>query len=244
MTSSVHRKTGRTKISTGFLDLSQARLVATGGFRHVYEHDDFPGMLVKVLRPEFVDDNGQPVTKPGHKEKWFKLSRRLGAFLPIHREIAEFLAYQSKRVNRTGPWPMARLYGFVETSMGLGLVTEKLTGPDGDLAPTLSALVQAGRFSPRHEEALRAFFRLLDERHICMSDLNPRNLAFVGNVDSDGRFVAIDGLGSTTLFPVQDWFASINARRNRRRSRKIWRFIENGGKKRASPAEATVGKAV
>lgn len=231
-------------VFTGFLDLSQARLVATGGFRLVYEHDDFPGMLVKVLRPEFIDDEGQPITKPGHKEKRFKLRRRLGAFLPTHREIAEFLAFQAKRGNQAGGWPMARLYGFVETSIGLGLITEKLTGPDGNLAPTLSALVRAGRFSARHEEALRTFLKLLDDRHICMSDLNPRNLVFVGSAESDGRFVAIDGLGSTTLFPVQDWFPSINARRNRRRSRKLWRFIENGGKKRPSDARPAIGDAV
>ncbi len=42
---------------TGFLDLSQARLVAQGAYRLVYEHDDFPGLLVKVLRPELIDED-------------------------------------------------------------------------------------------------------------------------------------------------------------------------------------------
>jgi hypothetical protein len=187
-----------------------------------------------VLRPEFIDENGQPISKPGHKEKKFKLGRRLGAFLPTHREIAEFLAFQSKRKNRTVHWPIAKLYGFVETGIGLGLITERLAGPDGGLAPTLSALVLTVRFSPGHEAALRAFFQQLDGCHICMSDLNPRNLVFVGAADGDGRFVAIDGLGCTTFIPLQDWFPSINARRNRRRSAKIWRFIANGGKKQGA----------
>lgn len=218
----------------GFVDLSEARLVAQGGVRLVYEHDDLPGMLIKVLKPELVGDDGQPAGRT----RRFKLRRRLGAFRQTQREISEFLAFQAKRSNRVAQWPIAKLYGFVETDKGLGLVTQKLTAPDGQLAPTLAALVRANRFAATHRDALRRFFQELEDRHICMCDMHPRNLVFVGNEAEAGRFVAVDGVGAKTLVPVRDWFRLVNTLRTRRTARKIWDFVERGGKAAARQVTA------
>jgi hypothetical protein len=219
----------------GSLDLSQARLVAQGGVRFVYEHDDFPGMLIKVYKPDAIDDEGHFV---GKKRKRMKFRRRLGAFVQVNREIAEFLAFQARRSNRGEQWPIAKMFGFVETEIGLGVLTQKLTAPDGGLAPTLVALVRGRQFSPRHRAALQRFLQDLEERHICMCDPHPSNIVFAGDIESGGRFVAIDGLGAKTLLPVRDWFKFFNARRTRRNAQRIWKFVDGGGKASTEPAPA------
>lgn len=220
---------------TGFLDLSKARLVAQGGVRFVYEHDDFPGMLIKIYKPDAIDDEGHFT---GKKRKRMKFRRRLGAFVQVNREVAEFLAFQARPSNRCGQWPIAKMFGFVETEIGLGVLTEKLTAPDGGPAPTLVALVRGRQFSPRHRAALQRFFQDMEERHICMCDPHPSNIVFAGDIDNDGRFVAIDGLGAKTLLPVRDWFKFFNARRTRRSAQRIWKFVDGGGNASTRPAPA------
>lgn len=222
-------------VFTGFLDLSEARLIAQGGVRFVYEHDDFPGMLIKIYKPGIIDDEGHFI---GKKRKRMKLRRRLGAFVQVNREIAEFLAFQAKPSNRRGQWPIAKMFGFVETEIGLGVLTEKLTAPDGGLAPTLVALVRGRQFSPHYRAALQRFFQDLEDRHICLCDPHPSNIVFAGDIENDGRFIAIDGLGAKTLLPARDWFKFFNARRTRRSAQKIWRFVDGSGKASTEPAPA------
>jgi len=208
-------------VFSGFVDLAEARLVAKGTVRLVYEHDDFPGMLIKVIMAELIDERGQ-----ARRRSRLKLRRRLGVFNSIQREIAEFLVYQAKPIARQPDWPITRVYGFVETEKGLGLLTEKLTGPDGRLAPTLGALVTEKRFTPRHREALKRYFRHLEERHICLNDVGPGNIVFAGNPETDGRFVAIDGLGIRSALPARDWFKSYNAYCTRVSARRIWNYVD------------------
>lgn len=204
------------------VDLSKATLVANGGYRLVYEHLDYPGLLIKVVRPDKIGDDGQNT----RKAKRFKIPRRMGGFRQTHREITEFLAFQSKRKNRTAQLPISRIYGFVDTELGLGMLSEKLTGPQGGLAPTLQSLVRSKEFSLRHRDLLEAFFQDVEKNHICLTDLTPANIVFAGNKDADGRFVAIDGLGCKTLIPLRDWSALFNTFRTRRNARKIWRFVD------------------
>jgi hypothetical protein len=208
-----------------FVDLSKARLVAQGHINLVYEHDDLPGALIKVFRPELISETGQKLYR--RQRRGWKFRRRLGAFHILHREIWEILALYVKPANRAVQWPVARIYGFAETQKGLGVVVEKLSAPDGGLAPTLLELVRKGRFSSVHREALERFFDQLIELHVCLHDVHEKNIVFAGEAGQGGRFVAVDGLGVRAWIPLRDWFRSVNAWSIRRKSRRIWNLVDS-----------------
>lgn len=207
-----------------FIDLSPARLVAQGYMNLVYEHDDFPGVLIKVFRPERISPEGQLVHK--RKKRSLKFPRRLGAFHVLHREIGEILALHVKPANRGKTWPVARTYGFVETDIGFAVVVEKLTGPDGRIAPTVAALVKEKRFLPEHRERLKHFFEELERMHVCIYDIREENIVFTGHIAKDGRFAAVDGLGVRAFIPLRDWFRGLNTRRIRHGSRRVWDLVD------------------
>jgi hypothetical protein len=207
-----------------YIDLATARLVAEGHKRNVYEHDAFPGMLIKVVRPELIDEDGQ-LRLTDRKPKFYRRPTRLGAFLSNDREIREFLALRVKPASNGQLLPIQKFWGFVDTDMGLGLLVERLCAPDGGLAPTVNNLVLDGRFTPAHYANLRAFYGELARLHVCVANMHRHNIVFVGEIGKGGRFVGIDGLGDSNLIPLSSWFKWYNARRLQRHAEKIYRFI-------------------
>lgn len=212
-------------VGQNFIDLSNARLVAEGFINLVYEHEDFPGSLIKVFKPELISESGE-MLHPRKRNKGLKLRRRLGAFHILHREVWEILALHVKPANRGVQWPVAKIRGFVETPIGLGVVVEKLTAPDGELAPTVARLVREGRFLPEHREKLKQFFNEVERLHIVLYDVHVKNIVFAGELGKGGRFAAVDGLGVRAWIPLRDWFQSLNTRRIRYYSQRVWQFVD------------------
>lgn len=204
------------------VDLSAARLVATGKKRSVYEHDDFPGMLIKVVRPDVVD---KPDKYRGWK-RWKRLPNRLGAFSPLLRELKEFLVLSLHRENQDKPWPIQRFWGFVRTDMGMGLVVERLSAPDGALAPTLHAILEAGQLRPEHRLALERLVAELERCNICIGNFHLRNMVFVGELGKGGRFISVDALGEGTFIPLVDWFPALNRAKLKKRSAPLFALID------------------
>ena len=221
----------------GTLDLSGARLVAQGRVRFVYEHDAFPGLLIKIVKPADLRQKSGPQRR--RLRSLFKLKRRHGIYNQIRREIAEYLAYVNRANRLDGNWPIARQYGFVETDQGVGFLHEKLAGPDGSLAPSIRELVQAGRFGPEHRLALEAFVQELIDRHVCVYDMNAGNIVYVVDPAGRGRCVAIDGLGANAALPLRDWFAWFNAWKTRQCAKaRLWDYLARVDSRRIKPVTA------
>lgn len=202
-----------------YVDLSKAMPIAEGHKRSVYEVDFLPGMLIKVVRPEHVTSEGQ-LTLPRPKAfRPFRVARRLGAFNAIMRELKEFLAFAVKPGNRNEAWPIQRFWGFIDTNFGLGLIVEKLTAPDGSLAPTVEQLIDERRFTPAHRAALVHLFEELARLHLCIGSMHERNIVLVGEIGNGGRFIGVDGLGDKAFIPLADLSKRFNAYEVRRRAR-------------------------
>lgn len=230
-------RSGMDSIPT-YVDLSRARLVAEGHKRSVYEDDAFPGMLIKVVRPNLVTAEGQ-LQLFDRKQPWrpFRLARRLGAFMPTNRELKEFLIFAVRPGYQDAVWPIQRFWGFVDTNLGLGLVVEKLTAPSGELAPTAERLVEEGRFEPGHREAIQALFRELTRHNLCVGSMHERNLVFVGELGKGGRFVGVDGLGDKAFIPLSDFSPAFNRHLLRKREKKLLMRID----KKLAEAQAATG---
>lgn len=225
------------------IDTKACLWLARGQLRDIYQHPEMEDALIKVIRPDRVDPHGNVV---GWSRRKFFTERRFGVYITFQREFRE--AFKAARRLYERPdlaLPFARPLGVALTERGLGLIVEKLTAPDGTLAPSVKQLLKEGHFSLRHREALGRFFRLSAERHIVFGDLNAGNLVFVED-DAGGRFVAIDGIGEKTLIPVHELSRYLNARKLRRMQRRLNTYVDRrvAGAGNAMPRTAEAGAEV
>ncbi|MCO6386977.1 YrbL family protein [Aliihoeflea sp. 40Bstr573] len=198
-----------------FLELSDRTPVCFGDTRQIYEVSDYPGSLVRTIRPERVDAFGHLVGKNGMKRL-----RMAGCYQGFARELAEYLI-QSRRLHTQPGFllPFAHIYGLVQTDMGTGLVMEKIVGEDGELAPTIGHLHAEGRLTDKHQAALEAMFERCRGLHIVLSDIHANNIVYTEERSGRPECVSVDGFGERVFIPIHRWFASVNRRKINRIAR-------------------------
>jgi hypothetical protein len=202
------------------IDTRTCRWVARGELRDIFEHPDLPGALVKVIRTDRVDAEGNVV---GWSRRKFILQRRFGIYLGFMREFREtFRAARRLYAHPEVALPFARPLGLAVTERGLALIVEKITGPDGSLAPSIKQLLREGGLTDAHRAAIDRFFDVCADNHLVFGDLNAGNLVLAG----DGRFVCIDGIGEKSLIPLHELSRRLNARKLRRVRKRLRRYIE------------------
>lgn len=200
------------------LSLKDRQPIAKGGLRLVYEHPDDPSLLVKVMRPEAVAD------RYGKGQPWYKRRRRFRQYILFAREALEFLATWASH-GRTLSIAQ-RVAGFIETDMGLGLVTDAVRGPDGALAPTLASLIDRKLFDSEAQDALEEFLTELLNCDLVIADLHERNLVYAAGEDGKRRFVMIDGIGASTILPLKAFIPSLNRRNKKAKIRRLRERME------------------
>ena len=152
--------------------------------------------------------------------------RRYGNLRQWNREANEYLA----ALHRGCPeiTRLARFMGFTRTTEGPALQVEKLTGPDGGLAPTVSDEVSALEPSdPRRREIHDEVMDLVDDLErgqIIVGDLYLDNI--VRAVERNGRLVIIDGLGERVLLPLTLFSRTAFKRSIARRRRRLSIYYE------------------
>ncbi len=158
----------------------------------IFQHPEIEGALLKVRVDEPVRDHIIP-----RYAEW-----RYGNLRQWNREANEYLA----ALNRGCPEieRLARFMGYALTSRGPAIVVEKLTGPDGDLAPTVnSELVALSEDLAGRQRLHDEFMELLDDLEkgqIVVGDMGYENV--VRAQERGGKLVVIDGLGERVMFPL------------------------------------------
>lgn len=176
----------------------------------IFQHPELEGALLKVRCDE---------PKRDHLIRRYS-ERRYGNLRQWQREANEYLAALHRgcpEIER-----LARFMGYEPTSLGPALVVEKMTGPDGNLAPSVHALMQATAHDPaQRKRLLEEVIELLDDLErgrIVVGDMGFENI--VRAQERGGRLVVIDGLGERVLLPltlISDWaFRQSIARRRAR----------------------------
>lgn len=173
--------------------------IARGSFRDIYQHPDDERLLVKVLGPQAF--------RKGKGMRWYKPWRQFVAQRTLRRELRE---YRSLEKRGLGDLPfLQKFHGMVETDIGRGVVVEKLTGPEGKLAPTVMSIVMQRGLS----EDLRCRIWELREQvvryAVVFMDVSGNNIVLAGGPDNP-RMVVIDGLGDRLLIRVNSMSAAIN----------------------------------
>lgn len=186
------------------ISLKDTKPLAQGRMRYVYAHPANPGLVIKVIRPDVIDQRW------GHGQPWYKMQRRYRHYISYMREIGEYVATWA-RYGKALPFAQ-KTVGLVETDLGLGLAVEAVRDEKGDLAPSLSTLLGDKIYTRRAAEALERFIADILDSDIIVADLHPGNIVYSYNETEGHRFVMIDGLGLSTLFP----FKAMSRRLNRK----------------------------
>ncbi|WP_427183470.1 YrbL family protein [Bordetella bronchialis] len=190
------------------LDLTGLRPIASGAERLVYQHPHDPSLLVKVV--DFPAMAEHLSTRP--LRRWRKDRQREGAYRNHVAELAEYTAAQNAAAGR---WkvPMARILGLAQTSMGLGLLVEKITDGQGGLAPTVEQIVRDRGLDESLARELDYFFDTLADHHIILNDVSARNVVMGLNADGEPGLYLIDGFGSKQAVPLFAYSKLLNRRR-------------------------------
>jgi len=181
--------------------LQSSDVVATGVQRAVYLHPLDPTKLIKVLRPA--------VTMP-HRTNFNGIMDRL---LPstrlrqIRKEYAEYLRVMLNHPEPDFHTPIAHMFGFAQTSEGLGCITERVMEPGRQVGETLGAKAAAGTLTPAHIAMLNYTVHRIYANDIRASDMNPNNFVFGQRDNGTGpgpeECVLVDGFGDIHAIPVR-----------------------------------------
>lgn len=142
-------------------------------------------------------------------KRWYKQYQRESAYRVYLNEISE---YVTSTTRPSGIWqvPMARIVGVAQTSLGLGLLVEKITDDAGNIAPTVRDLANAGKLDEQLSMQLDELFKDLADAHVVLHDVSPSNIAFGKNADGKQGLYLIDGFGVLPLIPLYAWSKRLN----------------------------------
>jgi hypothetical protein len=213
--------------ATQTLQLSDLEPVARGRMRLVFRHPLDASLLIKVIRPEAIEERW------GSGQRWYKKRRRFGQYISFIRECEEYIAGCARH---GGSVPFAQVItAFVDTDYGLGMVMEAAQDSDGNLAPTLRAILSKNAFDATVRAELDEFLRQILESDIVIADMNPANLVRAYTPGKGHRFVLIDGLGVSTILPLKLLSPAFNRMSKRARIRVLWAKIDRNLARHSTP---------
>ncbi len=203
-----------TQFALDFVDLEQWRLAGHGASRNLFENRMYPDILIKTVKPSAQTAGGNRKVKS--RIYFFKKWRRFGAYMVFRRELEEYLNLARKFGGERKKLPIAKIFGFVQTSQGLGMIVERVASRDGSLAPTLRRIIQERRFEQKHLDALNEFFREATRFHIVLMDCNLGNFVWSDAQDGDPKVICVDGTGEKSpvgLYATSNLLNRIKLRR-------------------------------
>ena len=178
------------------IDLTEALPLAEGRDQVIFQHPDYEDRLIKTTKPHIKTRRIKRYSmwRYRHLRGW-------------HRELSEYVAMLAR--NGAPCDRLAGLFGFCQTSLGPGFVVEKISTPDGSLAPTLKQFLNTPGHSNKTLTQLRGdvidLFQALETHRIDFHDPHARNVVVTG---AKPLLRIVDGIGSAPLIPMtqfSDW---------------------------------------
>jgi hypothetical protein len=188
-------------------NLDKTEPVASGSQRFIYRHPTNPARLIKVLRdtPETAGRSRLAVWAerniPSQKNMW------------VRKEYSEYLRMMLSSTRDDFHPPIAHLYGFVQTTRGLGCMTDAVLDKGG-LGETLGTKLRQGSLDAADLSLLNDTICRLYTYDIRAGDMTARNFVF-GQRDLGGGLgprecVLVDGFGDIHAVPYRSWGRRLN----------------------------------
>ncbi len=168
---------------------------AKGGNRLCFVHPLHPDRCIKVRRPDFTLEDLR--RSKGFPKKWKPLSS-FDDNAEEFRVMADLQAHIGDAV-----WQhISRCYGFVDTDMGKGLVSELIRDDSQRISYSLKQLLAEYGDSEDFRQAADQLCQHWDYYGVPSRDLLLHNVVAQRDTQSRiRRLVVIDGLGSSALLP-------------------------------------------
>ncbi|HVL02422.1 MAG TPA: YrbL family protein [Dongiaceae bacterium] len=194
------------------LTLQTLEPFARGGNRLCFVHPDFPDRVIKVRRPDFSLEERR-------RRKGFPKNLRPLSSFDDSAEENRVMRALDQQFGEPLYQHVSRCYGFEDSDMGPGLVSELVRDASGRIAHTLKQYIWENGYDDNARAAVTAFCAHWESLGVPSRDLLLHNL--VAQCNAQGiitRLVVIDGLGSAGVIPPR--FLPINYLRYKAR-RKI-----------------------
>lgn len=199
------------------LVLTNEQPFARGGNRLCFIHPSDPSRCIKVRRPDFSLEDLR------RSKRFPKNLRPLASF---DDNLEEYQVVKSlAEVKGDGVFAhIYRCYGFIDTDLGPGLVTELIRDADGLISISLKQYLWLEGLNKECRAALQTLTQFWLEHLIPSRDLLTHNVVVqLDNRRNIQRLVVIDGLGSSLFIP-NSWLPEYVQRK--RLLRRIDRFEE------------------
>lgn len=175
------------------VELKNARPLASGAYRDVFQHPRDDGLLIKVIKPIFAE-------RDARRANWFERWQGLGAYKSLMREIEKYLILRG-RGQHDLPF-IQHFAGIVETDLGLGMVVRKVRARDGGIAPTIAEIVRIRGLDPDLVARIDALRDDVIRHHVVFGDISANNIVEAADAEHAHRLVIIDGLSDRLWLPV------------------------------------------
>lgn len=179
------------------IQLAAEKPFAQGGNRLCYVHPGDDSLCIKVRRPDFT------LADRRRKKGFPKNLKPLSSF-DDNLEEARVMTSLQVRFGEVVFQHVSRCFGFVDTDMGRGLVSELVRDGSGAISETLKKVIWDEAFTKECRQAvddLGQFWldHLVPSRHLLLHNIVVQR----DNLGSIERLVVIDGLGSPGLLPIR-----------------------------------------
>lgn len=178
------------------IQLQKIEPFAQGGNRLCFVHPEDASLCIKVRRPDFtLEDRRRKKGFPKNLRKLSSFDDNLEEF-NVMRSIERYYG-QEAFVH------ISRCYGFVDTDMGRGLVSELIRNSNGCIAETLKKEIWDAGITCELDTAIKEFSAFWISNTLPSRDLLLHNIVVQCLHDNVLRLVVVDGLGSAGLIPLR-----------------------------------------
>lgn len=191
---------------------------AQGGNRLCFVHPDDKCRCVKVRRPDFS------LADRRRKKGFPKNLKPLSSFDDNVEEWQTLQAFQ-RHMDSAVFDRVSHCYGFVDTDMGKGLVSELIRDENGAISETLKKYLWDKGFDADCERAVADFSRQWIAMAVPSRDLLLHNIVVQIQAGRIARLVVIDGLGSAGMIPFHWLPARLRTQKAERKVANLYQRI-------------------
>lgn len=177
------------------IELSKLEPFAIGGRRQCYIHPEFPGICLKIARPECSPD------VLAKQSNWLRRLRKIARGFDENMNDWKVLSSLQKAGSDEVWAHLPALKGWMETDRGRALAMELIRDYDGLISRSLLDWINTHGSRPCLFRAIDDFCRFWESQTIPSRSLGLHNIVMQEFEPGSYRLVFIDGFGSTSLIP-------------------------------------------
>lgn len=211
------------------LRLKDTKPLVSKNKKYIFAHPTDDRLLIKVA-------NRKGTLRRWGIRRFYKRWYRGGLYADYMRSLKEYIFLRAN--SRGDVQSIPRIFGLIDTDLGLGLVVEKIRGPDGELARPLISILRESGLTTDIREKLGSFIDELVRNDVVVNDLSMGNIVYADNGTDGGRFVLVDGFGERTVVPLYSMSKSLNKRNTLQKYRRMLKSAQA-----ISSSQAQDGKA-